>query len=175
MNRSIISIAGIDESIVDGEGLRIAIFGAGCSHKCKNCHNPQTWNINNGTWLSVETVYNETNRNNPIISGITFTGGDPMYQAGAFTELAKMIKHNTNYDIWCYTGYLFEDIADSRDEKFQLLKNIDVLVDGRYIDELRDVSLAFRGSQNQRIIDVKQSLQQNDIVEYTLHSLYSKL
>ena len=87
-----------------------------------------------------------------------------MYQAGAFCELAKKIKANSKYDIWCYTGYTFEEIINSHDEKYELLKQTDVLVDGRYIDKLSDPDLAFRGSVNQRIIDVQSSLKANKIV-----------
>ena len=159
------------ESFVDGTGNRVVLYCAGCEHECYNCHNPDTWDINNGSFLSVQGIYDMLMADcTPLTTGITFTGGDPMYQAAAFGELAKMIKANTKYDIWCYTGYTFEEIINSRDEKYELLKNIDVLVDGRYIDKLRDLTLAFRGSSNQKIIDVKQSLKQNTAVERIIKS-----
>ena len=165
-----ISIMGLSrETISEGLGLRVAIFGAGCIHRCINCHNPQTWDINNGSLVTVQEVYNSLGLNrNPLLSGVTFTGGDPMYQAKAFCELAKMIKNVPERDIWCYTGYLFEDVVNSQDEKYELLKLVDVLVDGRYVDELRDTTLALRGSPNQRIIDVPESLKQGRVIKLDL-------
>ena len=166
-----ISVKGLNpESLVDGDGIRAVIYCAGCSHRCKNCHNPQTWDINNGTFVSVQEIYDKVTEFNPLIDGITFTGGDPMFQAEAFHELAKMIKNNSQYDIWCYTGYTFEEIINSRDKKLELLKSVDVLVDGRYIDELKDLRLPYRGSSNQRIISVQESLKQNIAVDYELES-----
>ena len=169
---NMISVKGIiPETISDGIGWRKSIYCAGCSHRCYNCHNPQTWDIDNGTFVSIQELYNEIMKPHPILQGITFTGGDPMYQAKAFSELAKMIKANSQYDIWCYTGFLFEDIINNQDEKYELLKNIDVLVDGRYIDSLRDLTLAFRGSKNQRIIDVQESLKKNAVIEVILREI----
>ena len=151
----------VRETIVDGLGFRTAIYSAGCNHRCHNCHNPKTWDINNGVLVHVQEVYESLDIvRNPILSGVTFTGGDPMFQAEAFCELAKMIKKLHGKDIWCYTGYLLEEIIRSRDAKYELLKHVDVLVDGKYVDELRDLTLAFRGSSNQRIIDVQESLKQ---------------
>ena len=164
MENKISVIKIIQNSSVDGIGLRTAIYCAGCFHGCKNCHNPQTWDINNGKFVSIEDLY-KIIMQNPLIKGVTFTGGDPMFQAGAFCELAKMIKANTEKTIWCYTGFTFEEIVENRDDKFELLKNIDVLVDGKYIDELCSLSLAFRGSSNQRIIDVQKSLIVDKIIE----------
>ena len=161
---NMISVIGLSEpTINEGFGYRIALFCAGCSHKCNNCHNPKTWDINNGTFLPVQKVYDilDLDRDFYRLQGVTFTGGDPMFQAKAFCELAKMIRENTELDIWCYTGYLFEDIVNSQDEKYELLKLVDVLVDGQYIDELQDTTLDYRGSSNQRIIDVPESLKQN--------------
>ena len=162
-----ISIMGLSrETISEGLGLRVAVFGAGCIHRCAYCHNPKTWDINNGSWVTVQEVYGNLGLDrNPLLCGVTFTGGDPMYQAKAFCELAKMIKGVPERDIWCYTGYLFEDIINNRDEKYELLKLVDVLVDGRYVDELCDTTLAFRGSSNQRIIDVPESLRHGITIE----------
>ena len=173
--RTKISIGAIyRETTVDGAGVRTSIYSMGCNHQCYNCHNPQTWNINNGTFVTVQDLYDRVTWHNPngiqiIPNGITFTGGDPMYQAKGFSELAKMIKDNTKWDIWTYTGYTFEEIISSQDDKFELLKNVDVLVDGRYIDELRDINLEYRGSTNQRIIDVQESLKQNAVTELILN------
>jgi len=163
-----ISVADLcTESVVDGEGLRVVLFGAGCTHACRGCHNPQSWDINNGTWVSVQEIFNRLRlARNAISSGVTFSGGDPMYQPLAFCELAKMVKSIPDKDVWCYTGYLFEDLIRTHDEKYELLKYVDVLVDGRYIHELRDLTLAFRGSSNQRIIDVQESLKHGTIIDY---------
>ena len=152
----------IHDTIVDGIGLRTSVYCAGCDYKCRNCHNPESWDINNGTWLPIQDIYNEIIRN-PITS-VTFTGGDPMYQADSFCELAKLIKNNTAKNIWCYTGDLFEDIVSKKDSKYELLQQVDYLVDGRYIDELRKLNLPFRGSSNQRIINVQESLKRGEIV-----------
>jgi len=165
---SMISVIGIaKETAVDGIGLRASLYGAGCPHACNGCHNPQSWDINNGTWFSVQDIFDRLNiAGSVLLSGITFSGGEPMSQPGAFCELAQMVKTIPNRDVWCYTGYLFEDLISNRDEKYELLTHVDVLVDGKYISELRDITLAFRGSSNQRIIDVKESLKQNTIVEH---------
>jgi len=167
---TMISVAGIyRETIVDGSGLRTSVYGAGCSHACNGCHNPQTWYIDNGTWLSVQEVFDQSRiAHHKISRGITFSGGDPMYQAKAFLELAKMVKSVPNKSIWCYTGYLFEDLICDRDDKYALLEYVDVLVDGRYVRELRDLTLAYRGSSNQRFIDVQESLKRGATVEYIL-------
>ena len=165
---SMISIAGIYPStIADGEGFRVSVYGAGCSHECIGCHNPQTWDIDNGTLLSVHDVFNRLNiQAKNFLDGVTFSGGDPMYQAESFLELAKMIRTVPDKDIWCYTGYIFEDLIRNHDEKYELLRHVDVLVDGRYVHELRDLTLGFRGSSNQRVIDVQESLQQGTAVWY---------
>jgi len=156
----------VRESISNGIGYRAVIFCAGCNFKCYNCHNSKTWNMNNGYLVPIKEVYDHSGiKTNPIVSGVTFSGGEPMLQATAFIELAKMIKKSTNKNIWCYTGYRFEDLISRQDDKFKLLKMIDVLVDGQYMDDLRDLNLAFRGSKNQRIIDVQKSLQQKSVIE----------
>jgi anaerobic ribonucleoside-triphosphate reductase activating protein len=167
MMENMISAMGLNpESKVDGSGIRIVLYCAGCNHQCRSCHNPETWDINNGTFTSVQEIYSILiSEADTLTTGITFSGGEPMLQARAFSELAKIIKDNTEWNIWCYTGYTFEDIVDDCDEKFELLKDIDVLVDGRYIGELKDSRLKYRGSSNQRIINVRQSLQENIIVE----------
>lgn len=150
MKISIIKI--LDSTMADGEGLRTSIYCAGCDHRCPNCHNPQTWNINNGIWSDVEYIYNRIMQD--PYTNITFTGGDPMKQVEGFTELAKMIKENSNKTIWLYTGYTYEEILES-DRLSMILPYIDVLVDGKYKEEERDLTLRFRGSRNQRIIYLK--------------------
>jgi len=157
------------ESMVDGEGVRAVLFGAGCTHACMNCHNPQSWDIDNGTWVSLQYIFDDLGvATRKLLDGVTFSGGDPMYQAAAFCELAKMIHAVPNRDVWCYTGYVFEDLINFRDAKYELLINVDVLVDGLYIHELRDLTLGFRGSSNQRIIDVRESLKHGTAIEYVV-------
>lgn len=140
---------------VDGIGLRTSLYCAGCENRCPGCHNPQSWNEQGGEPMSVDELFRlivDADMN------ITFTGGDPMLHPEGFITLAKMIKQHTNKTIWCYTGYLFEDLINHPIRK-ALVELCDVIVDGRYIEAERDLSLHFRGSRNQRIIDVKKSLQ----------------
>ena len=142
----------IDGTSVDGPGLRTSIYFSGCSHHCPGCQNPQTWDINAGTETDIEDVLKTIIDND---FDVTFSGGDPLFQVEEATELAKRIKH-IGKNIWCYTGYTYEQIlADSR--LSQILPFIDVLVDGRFNINLRDISLRFRGSANQRLIDVHKS------------------
>ena len=139
---------------VDGIGLRISLYCAGCENQCPGCHNPQSWDENGGEEKSVEELFRliqEANMN------VTFTGGDPMLHPEGFTTLARMIKENTDKTIWCYTGYRFEDLIHHPQRK-ALLEWCDVLVDSPFIWTERDLSLPFRGSRNQRIIDVQASL-----------------
>jgi anaerobic ribonucleoside-triphosphate reductase activating protein len=154
----------LPESIMDGDRIRTVIFCAGCDFKCNNCHNPTTWDINNGYDVPVQEVYDKLNKRSRLVSGITFSGGEPMLQAKSFLELAKMIKANLLWTIWCYTGYTFEEIIKDKDDKYELLKEIDILVDGRYIHELRDFEIKYRGSRNQRIIDVQESLKEKAVM-----------
>ena len=142
----------IDGTSVDGPGLRTSIYFSGCSHHCPGCQNPQTWDINAGNDTDIDDVLKTVIDND---FDVTFSGGDPIFQVEEATELAKRIKH-IGKNIWCYTGYTYEQIlADSR--LSQILPFIDVLVDGRFDINLRDISLRFRGSANQRLIDVHKS------------------
>jgi anaerobic ribonucleoside-triphosphate reductase activating protein len=139
---------------VDGIGLRTSLYCAGCENQCPGCHNPQSWDENRGEEKSVEELFRliqEADMN------VTFTGGDPMLHPEGFTTLARMIKENTDKTIWCYTGYRFEDLIHHPQRK-ALLEWCDVLVDSPFIWTERDLSLPFRGSRNQRIIDVQASL-----------------
>ena len=139
----------IDETMADGPGLRTSIYCAGCSHRCQGCHNPQSWNMQNGHWVTVEDLLNVIKADE--FCNVSFSGGDPFCQADAFTELARRIKTETSKTIWCWTGFTYEEIlADA--EKKQMLQYLDVLVDGPFIQEQRDTQLHFRGSANQRII-----------------------
>lgn len=142
----------IDGTSVDGPGLRTSIYFSGCSHHCPGCQNPQTWDINAGNDTDIDDVLKTVIDND---FDVTFSGGDPLFQVEEVTELAKRIKQ-IGKNIWCYTGYTYEQIlADSK--LSQILPFIDVLVDGRFDINLRDISLRFRGSANQRLIDVHKS------------------
>lgn len=140
------------ETMSDGPGLRTSIFAQGCGHHCPGCHNPQTWDFEGGKEYDVEEVYDIILSD--VFSNVTFTGGDPMFQAEAFTELAKMVKEHTNKTIWCYSGYTYEQIKKSS-KMSRILPFLDVLVDGQFILEKRNTDLKFRGSDNQRIIHLK--------------------
>ena len=140
---------------MDGPGLRTSIYCAGCAHRCPGCHNPQSWDIANGHEVDIEEILGIILAD--PFADVTFSGGDPMFQPVGFTALAKAIKERSGKNIWCYTGYLFEDLLNDPLQK-ELLEHIDVLVDGRYVEVLRDMNLRFRGSSNQRVIDVQASL-----------------
>ena len=135
--------------MADGPGLRTSIYCAGCSHHCKGCHNPQSWDIANGKWMSIDEIMEVIKAD--TISNVSFSGGDPFFQVEAFTELARRIKTETSKTIWCWTGFTIEQIrADAH--LAMLMPYIDTLVDGPFILEQRDTTLLFRGSPNQRII-----------------------
>lgn len=139
----------LEETMADGPGLRTSIYCAGCAHHCPGCHNPQSWDFNAGREVSVDDLLQIIKDDE--FSNVTFSGGDPLYQVEAFTELARRIKEETGKNIWCYTGFTYEEIcADER--MSMILPYIDTLVDGPFIQDLRDTGLHFRGSSNQRII-----------------------
>jgi anaerobic ribonucleoside-triphosphate reductase activating protein len=140
------------ETMTDGPGFRTSIYSQGCTHYCNGCHNPQTWNPNGGEEYDVEELFNIIQAEE--MSDVTFSGGDPMYQVEAFTELAKMVKNKTNKTIWCYTGYTYEQIKENPRMRL-ILPFLDVLVDGRFDITKRNTDLKFRGSENQRIIHLK--------------------
>ncbi|MCI9607960.1 MAG: anaerobic ribonucleoside-triphosphate reductase activating protein [Muribaculaceae bacterium] len=158
MSLRVISI--IDGTTVDGPGFRTAIYFAGCRHQCPGCHNPQSWDFEAGQSMAVEDIMNRIESNGMNVS---FSGGDPLYQADKLLPLCKAIK-SSGKNIWLYTGFLFEQIA-AMPEFSALLEYIDVIVDGPFVEHLRDTSLLFRGSSNQRLVDVRRSLS-GDIVEW---------
>lgn len=145
----------VEDTTVDGPGFRTTVYCAGCPNRCPGCHNPQSWDIANGRETDVEDIL-DVILADPF-ADVTFSGGDPMFQPVGFAALARAIKERSGKNIWCYTGYLFEDLLKNTRQK-ELLEYIDVLVDGRFVEVLKDESLRFRGSSNQRIIDVQASL-----------------
>ena len=151
----------IEDTTVDGPGFRTSIYCAGCQHQCPGCHNPQSWDINAGSLMSVEDILKVV-MDDPF-ADVTFSGGDPMYQTEGFTELAQAIKLNSEKTIWCYTGFTFEALIRQPRTR-ALLQYIDVLVDGPYVEALRNEDLLYCGSSNQRLIDVRASLEQHKIV-----------
>ena len=143
----------IEDTTVDGPGFRTSIYCAGCAHECKGCHNPQSWDFNGGEEMTTEEIMKIIEAD--PYADVTFSGGDPMYQAEGFIELARAIRERTNKTIWCYTGFTYEALLKMPKQK-ELLGLIDVLVDGPYVESLRDPDLLFRGSSNQRIISLPQ-------------------
>ena len=147
-----IKLAGIEhESIVDGLGWRCTVFVQGCPHLCPGCHNPETHDIRGGAWVETDDVIKQMSENY-LLSGITLSGGEPFWQPQACTEIAKAAKER-GLNVWCYTGYRLEELSAIHGAD-ELLKYVDVLVDGRFIQSLRSLDLDFRGSSNQRIIDM---------------------
>lgn len=153
----------LEDTTVDGPGFRTAIYAAGCPNGCPGCHNPESWDINRGQWMSTDEILQKVLADD--FADVTFSGGDPMYQPEGFVELASAIKRKSRKNIWCYTGYTFEKLLKNP-RQAQLLEYIDVLVDGRYRQELRDEDLQFRGSSNQRLIDVQASLKSGKTTLY---------
>ena len=159
-----IDMAGIaGDSIVDGPGIRTAYFAQGCPHHCEGCHNPETWNFGIGTPMDTETLA-EIARAKPLCRGVTFSGGEPFAQAEAFAELAEILKAG-GYEIAAYTGYDFEHLRDAgTPAQKRLLSLLDVLIDGPFVLAERSLDLVYRGSANQRIIDVPKSLASGDVI-----------
>ena len=155
------------DDMLNGDGLRVTCWVSGCSIRCFNCYNPQTWDFNSGIPFTDDTMQEILyDLSKPYIKGLTLSGGHPLdtQNAPKVLEIVKRVKMVfPNKDIWIYTGYVWEDIIKD-DTLKEILKRTDVLVDGAYIDELRDISLPFRGSSNQRIIDVQESLNQNKVI-----------
>lgn len=159
-----ISLSGITgDSIVDGPGIRLTIFTQGCPHHCPGCHNPQTHDPNGGSWGDTDDIL-AVIAENPLLDGITLSGGDPFMQPKECTELAKGA-HKYGLNVWTYTGYTWEALfAENDPDKITLLKESDVLIDGPFLLAERSLELKFKGSRNQRIIDVKKSLEAGKII-----------
>lgn len=154
------------DDLLNGEGVRVTLWVSGCSHHCKNCHNPETWNDREGQLFdskAIEEISNELLK--PYVAGLTLTGGDPLYPKNRETigDLVKEVKRKfPNKNIWLWTGYKWGEIKD-----LPFIKYIDVLIDGEFIQDLYSPNLMWRGSSNQNVIDVKKSLEQNKIVLYS--------
>ena len=175
-------------SVANGPGVRVVLWVSGCSLHCKGCHNPQTWDLNSGK-LFDEAAKQELFEalNKPYIQGITFSGGHPLEPENIKKCLGLCMEIKLRYpnkDIWLYTGYTFEEICEKycyerfysliganniQYTNWEHLQYIDVLVDGPYIEEQRDITLPFRGSKNQRLIDVKETIKQNKIIQYKIN------
>ena len=163
-----IRIAGVvRESIVDGPGFRYVIFTQGCPHKCPGCHNTHTHDYNGGKLIDIDLIIKDIEKN-PMLKGITLSGGEPFEQAKLCAELVS--KLNNNLHIMAYTGYTYEYLienANSQNGYLELLSKIDILIDGRFVLKLKNLNLDFRGSSNQRAIECKESLKQNKIILHT--------
>ncbi|MDR1391665.1 MAG: anaerobic ribonucleoside-triphosphate reductase activating protein [Clostridiales bacterium] len=154
----------INESIVDGPGIRTVIFVQGCPHKCKGCHNSQTHGFYGGYYLEISEII-EIITKNKLVEGITFSGGEPFCQANEILEISKILK-KMKYHITIYSGYTFEELINMGNNVIKILKNCNLLIDGKYDETLRDLTLKFRGSKNQRIIDVQKSLSKGRVFIY---------
>ena len=154
------------DSIVDGAGIRSVIWFQGCGHDCPGCHNPETHNFKSGFLRTVASLEKEI-KALEYQDGVTFSGGDPLYQIDALCELARYVKE-CGMNVWVYTGYTWEEIVEIAKENpkyLETLQYVDVLVDGRFVLDLRSFDCEFRGSSNQRIIDVKKSLEKGQVVK----------
>lgn len=169
MNKKV-KLAGIVyESLANGPGIRRVLFAQICKHNCKGCFNPETHSEDGGEWVDMDKIIDDI-INNPILSGVTFSGGDPWEQADKFAYIAKELKdkvEKSDFNIWCYTGYTIEYILDNKSNILgwdELLNNIDVLVDGPFKEDKMVEGLKYRGSSNQRIIDIKKTLQLQKVI-----------
>ena len=151
-------IAGtVGESITDGPGFRFTIFTQGCPHHCEGCHNPQTHDFGGGEVVSTDTLWDKISKN-PLLSGVTLSGGEPFEQAGALIPLAEKIKA-AGLELAAYSGWTVEELISQGGDMLELLKKCDVLVDGRFKLAEKSLMLRFRGSKNQRLLDVKKTLE----------------
>lgn len=167
-----IKIAGrIKHSLVNGPGVRYVLFCQGCNHHCFGCQNPDTWSLDGGTDVSVESIYEEISKIK-YLDGITLSGGDPLLQYESLIQLLTELKP-LNLNIWCYTGFTYNEVLNSPMKK--ILPLLDVLVDGRFELDKKLENLLYRGSTNQKIIDVKKSLVENSIIEYKDNGLGGEL
>ena len=159
-------IAGVvPNSIVDGPGLRYTLFVQGCPHKCKGCHNQHTWDFAGGKMMDIDQIFTQI-KYDVLLSGITFSGGEPFCQARPLVELARKV-HSIGLSVVTYTGFKIEELirmAKTNDPIKDLLLETDILIDGPFIEEEKSLELKFRGSKNQRIIDCQKTWQQGKII-----------
>ena len=146
----------VTDSIVDGPGIRTTVFCQGCPHRCPGCHNPDTWEFGCGTQMPVEEIFRII-RENPLCKGVTFSGGEPFAQAEGFAKLGKLLKQ-AGYEVAAYSGYTFEQLLSGTPAQKELLEILDILIDGPFLQAEKSLELSFRGSRNQRILDVPRSL-----------------
>lgn len=157
-----------DESISNGLGWRAVLFVSGCPHNCPGCHNKIAQDYSYGEPFDEEMIINRI-KENSILNGITISGGEPLCKEN-ISEVNKFIKNvkkeKPNFDVWCYTGYTLEQLMDRQDQDTkETLKNIDVLVDGKFVEKRKNPEIKFRGSDNQRLVDLKNTFKQNKVVE----------
>ena len=152
MTINVLSI--LNDTTVDGPGFRTSIYCSGCKHHCEGCHNPESWNMKGGEERTLDELMEVIKYNE---APVTFSGGDPLAQPKPLAALARRIKQEAGLNVWCYTGYTWEHIKESP-ELMEVMKNIDVLVDRPFLLSQRDTKLRFRGSANQRLIDVPKTL-----------------
>lgn len=152
-----LTIAGVvKESIVDGRGIRYTVFTQGCPHHCPGCHNPQTWPFEGGEITTPQKLFEDFQKN-PILKGITFSGGEPFCQPGPLAELARLV-HGIGKDVTVFSGYTYEQLMERNDPQVdELLRETDVLIDGPFLEAEKNLELTFRGSENQRLIDLKKT------------------
>ncbi len=162
----------VEDTTVDGPGFRTAVYAAGCPNRCPGCHNPESWDIRRGRPVAEDEVLKRILSDE--FADVTFSGGDPMFQPEAFARLARGIKEKSRKTIWCYTGYTYEKLLKNPAQA-ALLAWVDVLVDGRFEQDLYDESLLFRGSSNQRLIDVPASLRAGRVVGWQPQSVWAYL
>ena len=162
----LIRVCGIEpESIVDGPGFRYVLFVQGCPHRCPGCHNPESHDFNGGQDMTVGEIFAQI-KSNPHLRGVTFSGGEPFEQVPALLELGKMIR-NEGMTLMSYSGYTLEELQGRHDpETDELLSMLDILVDGRFVESLRNLTLIYRGSDNQRVIDMNKTREQGKVVLY---------
>ncbi len=162
LDNTYLRIAGaVAESIVDGPGIRYAIFTQGCPFHCHGCHNPQTWPLNGGMEVRLSALYKEI-KANPLIKGVTYSGGEPFIQTRPLIVLSEILRKE-GYNIWSYSGYTFDKLTADPMRR-ELLQYLDAVVDGPFVQARHSMELDFRGSANQRIIDVQRSLQEGQVV-----------
>lgn len=159
-------ICGIEPaSIVDGPGFRYVVFVQGCPHRCPGCHNPESHDFDSGEDMTVDEIYEEI-KQNPHLRGITLSGGEPFCQVEGLLELVKKVKAD-GLTVMSYSGYTYEELLERKDPATnELLANLDMLVDGKFILEQRNLTLVYRGSENQRVIDMNKTREAGEIVLY---------